>query len=242
MSAPPPTTGTTTPGAPGRRRAVVLLSGGLDSATVLALARRDGFDCHALSVHYGQRHSSELKAAARVAAALGAVEHRVFGVDLAGIGGSALTDTAIPVPESPTTGIPSTYVPARNTLMLSLALGWAEVLSAGDIFIGVNAVDYSGYPDCRPEFIQAFAELARLATRAGVEGQALRVNAPLQYWSKEKIIREGLALGVDFSLTVSCYQADDQGRACGRCDSCRLRRAGFEAAGIVDPTRYRDTA
>lgn len=238
MSAPPPTTGTTTPGAPGRRRAVVLLSGGLDSATVLALARRDGFDCHALSVHYGQRHSSELKAAARVAAALGAVEHRVFGVDLAGIGGSALTDTAIPVPESPTTGIPSTYVPARNTLMLSLALGWAEVLSAGDIFIGVNAVDYSGYPDCRPEFIQAFAELARLATRAGVEGQALRVNAPLQYWSKEKIIREGLALGVDFSLTVSCYQADDQGRACGHCDACRLRAAGFADAGVPDPTHY----
>jgi 7-cyano-7-deazaguanine synthase len=225
------------PGAP--PRAVVLLSGGLDSATVLALARRQGFACHALSIHYGQRHSSELVAAARIAAALGAVEHRVFGVDLAGIGGSALTDATIPVPEAPTSGIPSTYVPARNTLMLSLALGWAEVLGAADIFIGVNAVDYSGYPDCRPEFITAFAELARLATRAGVEGQALRVNAPLQHWSKERIIREGLALGVDFSQTVSCYQADADGRACGRCDSCRLRREGFAAAGVADPTRYR---
>lgn len=222
-----------------RPRAVVLLSGGLDSATVLALARRQGFDCHALSVHYGQRHSSELAAAGRVAAALGAVEHRVFGVDLAGIGGSALTDAAIPVPETPTTGIPSTYVPARNTLMLSLALGWAEVLGASDIFIGVNAVDYSGYPDCRPEFIAAFAELARLATRAGIEGRAPRVIAPLQHWSKERIIREGVALGVDFALTVSCYQADADGLACGRCDSCRLRRAGFDAAGVADPTRYR---
>jgi 7-cyano-7-deazaguanine synthase len=219
-------------------RAVVLLSGGLDSATVLALARARGFACHALSVHYGQRHSSELQAAVRVAAALGAVEHRIMGVDLAGIGGSALTDLAVAVPESPTTGIPATYVPARNTLMLSLALGWAEVLEAQDLFIGVNAVDYSGYPDCRPEFIAAFQQLSCVATRAGVEGRALRVNAPLQFWSKPRIIQEGLALGVDYSLTVSCYQADADGRACGRCDSCRLRRAGFEAAGVVDPTRY----
>jgi 7-cyano-7-deazaguanine synthase len=221
------------------RRAVVLLSGGLDSATVLALARRDGFACHALSVHYGQRHSSELAAAARVAAALGAVEHRVFGVDLAGIGGSSLTDRSLPVPDAPGTGIPSTYVPARNTLMLSLALGWAEVIGAEDLFIGVNAVDYSGYPDCRPEFIAAFERLAQLATRVGVEGGRLRVNAPLLQWSKQEIIRQGLALGVDYAQTVSCYQADAEGRACGRCDSCRLRRAGFESAGIPDPTRYR---
>ncbi|MCP5339863.1 MAG: 7-cyano-7-deazaguanine synthase QueC [Steroidobacteraceae bacterium] len=221
------------------RRAVVLLSGGLDSATVLALARRDGFACYALSVHYGQRHSSELAAAARVAAALGAVEHRVFGVDLAGIGGSSLTDPAIPVPEQPGEGIPSTYVPARNTLMLSLALGWAEVLGALDLFIGVNAVDYSGYPDCRPEFVAAFEGLARLATRAGVEGAPLRVNAPLLHWSKAGIIRAGVALGVDYGLTVSCYQADDSGRACGVCDSCRLRRSGFAAAGVADPTHYR---
>jgi 7-cyano-7-deazaguanine synthase len=220
------------------RPAVVLLSGGLDSATVLALARRDGFACHALSVDYGQRHASELAAAARVAAALGAVEHRVFRVDLAGIGGSSLTDRAMPVPETPASGIPSTYVPARNTLMLALALGWAEVLGASDLFIGVNAVDYSGYPDCRPEFIAAFEQLARLATRAGVEGALLRVNAPLLRWSKQEIIRQGLALGIDYGLTVSCYQADADGRACGRCDSCRLRRAGFEAAGIPDPTRY----
>jgi 7-cyano-7-deazaguanine synthase len=222
----------------GARRAVVLLSGGLDSATVLALARREGFECFALSVHYGQRHSSELHAAARVARALGAAEHRVLGVDLAGIGGSALTDPSIPVPEQPTEGIPATYVPARNTLMLALALGWAEVLGALDLFIGVNAVDYSGYPDCRPEFVAAFERLARLATRAGVEGSPLRVHAPLLHWSKSRIIREGLALGVDYGLTVSCYQADEAGRACGACDSCRLRRAGFEAAGVADPTRY----
>lgn len=220
------------------RHAVVLLSGGLDSATVLALARRDGFACHALSIDYGQRHASELAAAARVATALGAVEHRVFRVDLAGIGGSSLTDPAIPVPETPASGIPSTYVPARNTLMLALALGWAEVLGASDLFIGVNAVDYSGYPDCRPEFIAAFEQLAQLATRAGVEGGGLRVNAPLVRWSKQEIIRQGLALGIDYGLTVSCYQADADGRACGRCDSCRLRRAGFEAAGVPDPTRY----
>jgi len=220
------------------RRAVVLLSGGLDSATVLALARRDGYACHALSVDYGQRHASELAAAARVATALGAVEHRVFRVDLAGIGGSSLTDRSIPVPETPGGGIPSTYVPARNTLMLALALGWSEVLGAADLFIGVNAVDYSGYPDCRPEFIAAFEQLARLATRAGVEGGRLRVNAPLLHWSKQEIIRQGAALGVDYGLTVSCYQADADGQACGRCDSCRLRRMGFEAAGIADPTRY----
>jgi 7-cyano-7-deazaguanine synthase len=230
MSAPAPN--------PGARRAVVLLSGGLDSATVLALARRDGYACHALSVDYGQRHASELAAAARVAAALGAAEHRVFRVDLAGIGGSSLTDRSIPVPETPGSGIPSTYVPARNTLMLALALGWAEVLGAADLFIGVNAVDYSGYPDCRPEFIEGFERLARLATRAGVEGGQMRVNAPLLHWSKQEIIRQGSALGVDYGLTVSCYQADADGQACGRCDSCRLRRLGFKAAGVADPTRY----
>ena len=221
-----------------RARAVVLLSGGLDSATVLALAIEQRFETHALSVHYGQRHSSELDAAARVARSLGAREHRVMGVDLAGIGGSALTDPAIAVPMTPSAGIPSTYVPARNTLMLSLALGWAEVLGADAIFIGVNAVDYSGYPDCRPEFIAAFAQLARLGTRAGVEGAAVRIEAPLVHLSKADIIREGVRLGVDYGLTVSCYQADVEGRACGRCDSCRLRREGFVAAGVPDPTRY----
>jgi 7-cyano-7-deazaguanine synthase len=223
------------------RRAVVLLSGGLDSATVLALARERGFGCHALSVHYGQRHSSELEAARRVARSLGAIEHRIMSVDLGGIGGSALTDPAIAVPEQATAGIPVTYVPARNTLMLALALGWAEVLGAADIFIGVNAVDYSGYPDCRPAFLEAFAALAQVATRAGVEGGALRVNAPLLQWSKSRIVQEGTRLGVDYSQTVSCYQADPEGRACGRCDSCRLRRAGFEAAGLGDPTRYQST-
>lgn len=221
------------------RSAVVLLSGGLDSATSLALARRDGFACHALSVDYGQRHVAELEASRRVAAALGAREHRVMRVDLAGIGGSALTDPAIAVPESPTAGIPVTYVPARNTIMLSLALAWAEVLGAEDIFIGVNAVDYSGYPDCRPEFVAAFEALARRATRAGVEGAGLTVHAPLIRWTKAEIIRAGVALGVDYGLTVSCYQADASGAACGRCDSCRIRRAGFEAAGVPDPTRYR---
>ena len=220
------------------RRAVVLLSGGLDSATVLALAREQGFEVYALSVHYGQRHSAELAAAARIAAALGAREHRVMGVDLAGIGGSALTDPTLDVPIAPTTGIPITYVPARNTLMLALALGWAEVLGAESIFIGVNAVDYSGYPDCRPEFIAAFTEVARLGTRAGSEGAALRVEAPLVNLSKAAIIREGRRLGVDYALTVSCYQADAEGRACGQCDSCRLRREGFVAAGVPDPTRY----
>jgi 7-cyano-7-deazaguanine synthase len=224
-------------GAP--RRAVVLVSGGLDSATTLALAVAEGYECHALSVDYGQRHLAELEAAARVAAAYGACEHRVMRVDLAGIGGSALTDPALGVPEEPTSGIPITYVPARNTLMLSLALAWAEVLGAGEIFVGVNAVDYSGYPDCRPEFIAAFEALAARATRAGVEGGRLKVRAPLIHWSKAEIIRTGLELGVDYSLTVSCYQADSAGRACGRCDSCRLRREGFAAAGVPDPTRYR---
>lgn len=221
------------------KRAVVLLSGGLDSATVLAMAVSQGYACHALSVHYGQRHSAELDAAKRVAAALGTAEHRLMGVDFAGIGGSALTDLAVPVPETSTPGIPLTYVPARNTLMLSLALGWMEVLGGSDIFIGVNAVDYSGYPDCRPEFIRAFEALANLATRAGVEGTRFQVHAPLIAMSKGDIIRAGAALGVDYGLTVSCYQADAQGGACGRCDSCRIRAAGFQGAGMADPTRYR---
>jgi 7-cyano-7-deazaguanine synthase len=218
--------------------AVVLLSGGLDSATVLAMARSQGFECHALSVHYGQRHSAELDAAKRVAGALGAREHRTMGVDLAGIGGSALTDPALAIPDTPTTGIPITYVPARNTLLLSLALGWAEVLGAEDIFVGVNFVDFSGYPDCRPEFIAAFQALARLATKAGVEGCRYRINAPLIEMSKGEIIKAGTALGVDYGATVSCYQPNAQGAACGKCDSCRLRAAGFAAAGIADPTRY----
>jgi 7-cyano-7-deazaguanine synthase len=223
-------------------RAVVLLSGGLDSATALAIARSRNFDCYALSVEYGQRHSAELDAARRVAAAAGVHDHRIMRVDLAGIGGSALTDKAIAVPESPTTGIPVTYVPARNTIMLSLALGWAEVLGASDIFVGVTAVDFSGYPDCRPEFIAAFANLARVATKAGVEGHPCRIHAPLISLSKAEIISEGVRLGVDYGLTVSCYQADQNGRACGRCDSCRLRAAGFAAAGVPDPTSYRDSS
>jgi 7-cyano-7-deazaguanine synthase len=218
--------------------AIVLLSGGLDSATALAMARAQGFACHALSVEYGQRHAAELGAARRVAAALGACEHRVMHVDLDGIGGSALTDPALAVPEAPTSGIPITYVPARNTIMLSLALAWAEVLGARDIFIGVNVLDSSGYPDCRPEFIAAFESLAALATKAGVEGAACRVHAPLIRLTKAGIIRAGLALGVEYGMTVSCYQADQEGRACGRCDACRLRRAGFVAAGVTDPTRY----
>jgi 7-cyano-7-deazaguanine synthase len=220
-------------------RAVVLLSGGLDSATTLALARAQGYRCHTLAVAYGQRHDSELVAAERVAVALGAAEHRVMHVDLARIGGSALTDPGIAVPETPTGGIPVTYVPARNTLFLALALGWAEVLGATELFIGVNAVDYSGYPDCRPEFVRAFEALANLATRAGVEGARFHVRAPLIQWSKADIIRAGMRLGIDYALTVSCYQADADGRACGRCESCRLRRAGFESAGVADPTRYR---
>jgi 7-cyano-7-deazaguanine synthase len=221
------------------RRAVVLLSGGLDSATALAIAREDGYRCDALSIAYGQRHSAELNAAARVAAKLGAESHRIIDVTLDRIGGSALTDSAIAVPETATTGIPVTYVPARNTLFLSLALGLAEVTGAHDIFIGVNAIDYSGYPDCRPEFIHAFEQLARVATKAGVEGAVFKIHTPLIQLSKADIIRKGLALGIDFSETVSCYQADAGGRACGKCDSCRLRRAGFEAAGVADPTQYR---
>jgi len=219
--------------------AIVLLSGGLDSATVLAIARAEGYRTFALSVDYGQRHSAELAAAHRVAHALGAYEHRVMRVDLAGIGGSALTDTTVPVPETPTTGIPATYVPARNTLMLALALGWAEVAEARDIFLGVNAIDFSGYPDCRPQFIAAFENLAQLATKAGVEGGRLKIHAPLIDMSKAQIISAGLALGLDYGMTVSCYQATTaEGLACRRCDSCRLRAAGFAAAGVPDPTRY----
>lgn len=219
--------------------AVVLLSGGLDSATVLAIARDAGYACHALSIDYGQRHAAELAAAARLAASLGAVEHRVIRLGLGDFGGSALTDASIAVPEAPTEGIPVTYVPARNTVMLALALAWAEVLGARDIFIGVNAVDYSGYPDCRPEFIEAFERMANLATRAGVEGTRLVIHAPLQHLSKAGIIRRGTALGVDYAQTVSCYQADEAGHACGVCDACRLRRQGFAQAGIADPTVYR---
>lgn len=232
---------------PASRSAVVLVSGGMDSAVVLAIAREQGFDIHALSVRYGQRHTSELDAAARLARSMG-VPHKVVAVDLRSIGGSALTDDAIDVPtdadghavgvDAPAGVIPSTYVPARNTIMLSIALGWAEVLGARDIFCGVNAVDYSGYPDCRPEFIGAFERLANLATKAGVEGAGLRLHAPLQQLSKADIAREGARLGVDFAATVSCYQADSQGRACGHCDACRLRAQGFLDAGLPDPTRY----
>jgi 7-cyano-7-deazaguanine synthase len=220
------------------KRAVILLSGGLDSATVLATARRDGYACYALSLDYGQRHNAELAASARVAAALGAVEHRVVQLGLGQFGGSALTDASIAVPDHPTSGIPVTYVPARNTVMLSLALAWAEVLVAHDLFIGVNAVDYSGYPDCRPEFIAAFEQLANLATRVGVEGQRITVHAPLQHLSKSDIVLLGNTLGVDYAQTVSCYQADADGLACGVCDACRLRRVGFDNAGLADPTRY----
>lgn len=219
------------------KKAVVLLSGGMDSAVVAAIAREQGFVVHALSVSYGQRHTSELDAAARVARASGVAAHKTVNVDLRSIGGSALTDD-IDVPEAGGSGIPVTYVPARNTIMLSIALGWAEVLGAADIFCGVNAVDYSGYPDCRPEFIDAFERLANLATKAGVEGAGLRIHAPLLQLGKDDIVREGLRLDVDFSDTVSCYDADPQGRACGRCDACRLRAAGFETAGVPDPTRY----
>lgn len=221
------------------KRAVVLLSGGLDSATVLAMARAQGFECHALSVDYGQRHHAELAAAQRVARELGAREHRVINIDLTAFGGSALTDASIAVPEQASSGIPLTYVPARNTIMLSLALAWAEVLQAQDIFFGVNAVDYSGYPDCRPEYVAAFERMANLATKAAVEGKPLALHAPLLHLSKAEIIRAGVRLGVNYALTVSCYQADEQGRACGRCDSCRLRREGFAAAAVPDPTRYR---
>lgn len=222
-------------------RAVVLLSGGLDSATVLALAREQDRECYALSLRYGQRHAAELHAAARVAAALGATRHEIVDIDLSRFGGSALTDASIAVPEQPGApgAIPVTYVPARNTIMLSIALGWAEVLEAGEIHFGANAVDYSGYPDCRPEYVAAFERMASLATKAGVEGRPIRIRAPIIDMSKAQIIREGARLGVDFSMTVSCYQADRQGRACGRCDACRIRRDGFATAGVVDPTRYR---
>lgn len=218
--------------------AVILVSGGMDSAVTLALAREAGFVCHALSVAYGQRHDSELLAAADVAHALGAVEHKTVSVDLRSIGGSALT-AEIDVPEHGAAGIPITYVPARNTIMLSIALGWAEVLGANDIFCGVNAVDYSGYPDCRPPFIAAFQTLANLATRSGVEGACIQIHAPLMQMSKAVIAQEGVRLGIDFSSTVSCYQADAEGRACGHCDACHLRREGFLGAGLIDPTRYR---
>lgn len=221
------------------KKAVVLLSGGMDSAAVVAMAREQGFAVHALSVRYGQRHTSELLAADRVAAALGVAAHKTVDVDLRAFGGSALTDD-IEVPEAGGAGIPSTYVPARNTIMLSLALGWAEVLGAADIFCGVNAVDYSGYPDCRPEFIDAFERLANLATKAGVEGAGIRIHAPLQHMGKADIVREGVRLGVDFGLTVSCYRADAAGLACKHCDACRLRADGFAAAGVTDPTRYVD--
>jgi len=222
------------------RRAVVLLSGGLDSATVLAMARAGGYECYAMSVSYGQRHAVELQAAERVAQALGAARHLVMEVNLGSVGGSALTDPSLAVPEEAQAGIPITYVPARNTLFLSLALGWAEVLGAQDLFVGVNAVDYSGYPDCRPAFVSAFEHLANVATRAGVEGQPFRVHAPLIEMSKADIVTAGTALGVDYSLTLSCYQPDASGAACGRCDSCRLRREGFETAGLDDPTRYQN--
>ena len=223
----------------GERRAVILLSGGLDSGTTLAIARNAGFDCYCLSLDYGQRHQSELDAAARVAAALDAREHRIVHLALTDFGGSALTDKAIAVPvDGAQTGIPVTYVPARNTIMLSLALAWAEVLGSSDIFVGVNAVDYSGYPDCRPEFIAAYETMANLATKAGVEGAKLSIHAPLINLTKAEIIAQGSALGVDYGITVSCYQADDAGRACGTCDSCLLRRKGFSAAGVPDPTRY----
>lgn len=222
----------------GPGRAVILVSGGLDSTTVLAMALEQGYACYTLSFDYGQRHRAELHAAERVSAALGDVEHKVVHLNLDSIGGSALTDLDIAVPESETSGIPITYVPARNTVFLSIALGWAEVLGANDIFIGVNAVDYSGYPDCRPEFIAAFEATANLATRAGVEGQKITIHTPLMQMSKGDIIRAGVELGVDYGLTVSCYQATSEGLACGLCDSCRLRRQGFIDAGVADPTRY----
>lgn len=223
------------------RSAVILLSGGLDSTTCLAIARDAGYDCHALSVAYGQRHAAELSASRRIAQHFQAREHRLANVSLGQFGGSALTDSSIKVPVAgdPNPGIPVTYVPARNTVMLSMALAWAEVLGANDIFIGVNAVDYSGYPDCRPEYIRAFEAMANLATRSAVEGARLRIHAPLMHLSKAEIIRRGTSLGVDYGMTVSCYQASEDGQACGACDACRLRREGFEAAGIADPTVYK---
>ncbi len=220
------------------KKAVVLVSGGLDSATTLALAQEQGYACYAISFDYGQRHRCELQAASKVAQTAGVVEHKVISLNLDNIGGSALTDTAIAVPDQPTEGIPVTYVPARNTVFLSLALAWAEVLAADAIFIGVNAVDYSGYPDCRPEFIAAFANMAKLATKAGVEGHPIGVETPLIHLSKAEIIQQGLRLGVEYANTISCYDPDEAGRACGRCDSCRLRAAGFKEAGVADPTRY----
>ncbi len=220
------------------RTAVVLVSGGLDSATTLALARADGFECYALSLDYGQRHRVELQSAARIVAMLGAREHKIVKLDLTGFGGSALTDASMAVPTTPSSGIPSTYVPARNTIMLSLALAWAEVTASRDIFIGANAVDYSGYPDCRPEYLQAYEAMANLATKAGVEGARLRIHAPLLHLSKAEIIRRGADAGVDFSQTISCYQPTQTGLACGRCDSCRIRRQGFADAGIADTTAY----
>lgn len=219
-------------------KAVVLLSGGLDSATALAIAHSEGYDCYALSFDYGQRHETELQAARRITEAMNVSEHKIINIDLTQIGGSALTDKNIDVPEEPGEGIPVTYVPARNTIFLSFALGYAEVLDAGDIFIGVNAVDYSGYPDCRPEYIRAFETMANLATKAGIEGNSLTIRTPLIDLTKAQIIETGARLGVDYSLTVSCYQFDDRGRACGVCDSCRFRKQGFMDAGIPDPTVY----
>ncbi|MFW5426457.1 MAG: 7-cyano-7-deazaguanine synthase QueC [Methylophagaceae bacterium] len=220
------------------KRAVILLSGGLDSVTTLAIAQQQGFECYTLSFDYGQRHDVELKAAAALSKQMGALEHKVIKIDLRSIGGSALTDNAIDVPDHHEEGIPVTYVPARNTVFLSIALGWAEVLEAQAIFVGVNAVDYSGYPDCRPEFINAFEQLANLATKAGVEGQKLTVHAPLITMTKAEIIQQGTALGVAYSQTISCYQANSEGKACGQCDSCRFRKQGFEQAGVADPTTY----
>lgn len=222
-----------------QKKAVILVSGGLDSTTALAIARSEGYACYTMSFDYGQRHRSELLAAERTAQAMGSVQHKVINLDLRSIGGSALTDDTIAVPEQETGGIPVTYVPARNTVFLSIALGWAEVLGAEDIFIGVNAVDFSGYPDCRPDYIAAYEVMANLATKVGAEGGKLRIRTPLIDLTKAQIIQQGIALGVDYGLTVSCYQANDKGEACGKCDSCRLRKAGFEQAGIADPTRYK---
>ncbi|UVW36222.1 7-cyano-7-deazaguanine synthase QueC [SAR92 clade bacterium H455] len=224
------------------KKAVILVSGGLDSTTVVAMAKSQGYDCYTLSFDYGQRHRSELVAAQKISELMTVHAHKVVKLDLGSIGGSALTDSSIKIPESETTGIPVTYVPARNTVFLSIALGWAEVLGANDIFLGVNAVDYSGYPDCRPEFIKAFETMANLATKAAVEGQKLTIHAPLISMTKGQIVQSGMALGVDYSTTVSCYQADLEGQACGKCESCRLRRQGFEQAGINDPTRYQKNA
>ena len=224
------------------KKAVILVSGGLDSTTVVAMAKSQGYDCYTLSFDYGQRHRSELEAAQRVSKLMEVIEHKVVKLDLGTIGGSALTDTSIDIPEEETSGIPVTYVPARNTVFLSIALGWAEVLGANDIFLGVNAVDYSGYPDCRPEYISAFETVANLATKSGVEGQKLSIHAPLIDMTKAQIIQSGLALGVDYSQTVSCYQANLEGQACGRCESCRLRKQGFEQAAVKDPTRYQNNA